>query len=74
MTEQELRALVREAIERHLGRPAGLSAAGQPAFESRHPSHLLAAVSPGGNVGDGTCLIEPVAQCCRCRHCQSYGH
>ncbi len=69
MNEQDVRALVREAIERHLGRPEkrGLT-------PSSHPSHILLNVLQGSEVDDGMCVIEPAVRCHHCGFCQSYGH
>ena len=75
MNEQDVRALVREAIERHrppfdstpLVRSAGLQA-------GHHPSHILLNVLPGSDVEDGMCVIEPRVRCNHCGFCQSYGH
>jgi len=71
MTEQELRALVREAIAKH-------AAAAQPApvplaAVRLHPSHALIAL-PAGSEGDGLCIIEPAVQCNHCGYCKSLGH
>ena len=74
MTEDELRALVRDAIGRHLGggaeaRPA--AAAPTPPWRA-HPSFgrfLLVR-----DEGDSQCLIEPSVRCNHCGFCQSYGH
>ena len=90
MNEQDVRALVREAIERHLGRP---EKRGRESFspeprenDSRplfsdypsplapHPSHLLLTVLPGSEADDGTCVIEPAVRCNHCGFCQSLGH
>jgi hypothetical protein len=68
MNEQDIRALVREAIERHLGRP------GRSEDGSRHPSHILLNVLPGSDVDEGACVIEPAVRCNHCGFCQSYGH
>ena len=69
MTEQELRALVREAIARHTGET---SAAPQPDA----PLHLSHAVFPlsRGSDDDGACVIEPSVRCNHCGYCVSYGH
>jgi hypothetical protein len=86
MNEQDVRALVREAIERHLGRPersakaehydnpvpGHVRSAGLQAGE--HPSHTLLRVVPGSDVDDGMCVIEPSVRCNHCGFCQSYGH
>ena len=79
MNEQDVRALVREAIERHLGRPnAGEHAVRNSqltiANAAPHPSHVLLTVLPGSEVDDGMCVIEPRVRCNHCGFCQSYGH
>jgi hypothetical protein len=71
MTEQELRALVRDAIARHAGRP--LSNQPPVATLHQHPSHGLFAVPTGADT-DGPCVIEPTVQCTHCGYCKSYGH
>ena len=76
MTEEELRALIRESIARHLGdesprAPAG--AAGPGAAFREHASHSLLPLARGGD-GDGACLIEPSVRCNHCGYCLSYGH
>ncbi len=84
MNEQDVRALVREAIERHLGRPdekkgrvlfspEPLEKSTRPFF-SDHASHILLKVVPGSQVDDGMCVIEPAVRCNHCGFCQSYGH
>ena len=80
MTEQELRALVREAITRHLsGATAQCLSVAAPSHRSpvqpalMHSSHALFTV-PDGSEGDGPCLIEPAVMCTHCGYCRSYGH
>lgn len=70
MNEQDVRALVREAIERHLGPEKRLRS--RSVFN--HPSHILLNVLPGSAVDDGMCVIEPAVRCNHCGFCQSYGH
>jgi hypothetical protein len=83
MTEQELRALVREAIARHVGgsgglpsheastdRPARLEGPG-PAYVDA--SHTMFRVLDGSQT-DGPCIIEPAVMCNHCGYCKSYGH
>ena len=72
MTEDQLRAVVREAIARHTGRPAA-SAAPPFAVMHRHVSHAMFAV-PAGADTDGPCVIEPAVACNHCGFCKSYGH
>jgi hypothetical protein len=72
MDEQALRALVREAVAKHLG-------GGQPSPDLRplafggpaqQASHYRYALPPS----DGPCLIEPGVQCNHCGYCESHGH
>jgi hypothetical protein len=79
MNEQDVRTLVREAIERHLGRPhagRGLIRDTHVSMSNAesHPSHVLLSVLPGSEVEDGMCVIEPRVRCSHCGFCQSYGH
>ena len=88
MNEEDVRALVREAIERHLGRPSqGVRGEGRGESVTRtrdpyplpltprplHPSHIVLNVASGGE-DDGMCVIEPAVRCNHCGFCQSYGH
>jgi hypothetical protein len=82
MTDDELRALVRAAIARHLGGEVGGERSATaavppdvrpaPAWRS-HPSFGRLLVSAGREDG-GPCFIEPSVQCNHCGFCQSYGH
>ena len=75
LTDQELRALVREsiarlrtpspAVEQPLERPAAVATV--------HTSHVRFLLGPGGDES-GACLIEPSVRCTHCGYCQSYGH
>jgi hypothetical protein len=82
VTDAELRALVRDAVRRHLGdgapapsaAPSGLPILTEPHADSpwrHHASHVqyLTLV----NVGDA-CLIEPGVECNHCGYCKSHGH
>lgn len=79
MTDDELRAIVRDAVQRHLGgRATGSPETSRPlppsddgAHWRQHPSHVqyLTLV----NVGDA-CLIEPAVECNHCGYCKSHGH
>ena len=76
MTESELRALIRAAVERHLGASATPAQAAAPSSVARpvamtHISHGLYLTLPTG--GDA-CLIEPAVPCNHCGFCQSHGH
>ena len=72
IADQELRALVREAIARHA------EATPEPPLPSpltfrHHVSHGLLPLLRGAD-GDGACLIEPSVRCNHCGYCLSYGH
>jgi hypothetical protein len=70
MNDDELRALVRESVQRHLGGP-GRSPAPVPG--RTHASHARFEILVGADTG-GPCLIEPSVPCTHCGYCQSYGH
>ncbi len=74
MNEQELRALVREAIERHLGRPERDSPRSPRNSVDPHASHVMLNVLPGSGLDGGMCVIEPAVRCNHCGFCKSYGH
>ena len=73
MTEAELRALVREAISRHVAGTATRPSHVRPLAPPHHASHGLFVV-PDGSDGEGPCLIEPAVTCNHCGYCKSYGH
>jgi hypothetical protein len=76
MTEQELRALVREAIARHLEGPGGAPGPAPSVFVpvasvvQAHLSHAKFALPALGE----SCIIEPTVACNHCGFCKSYGH
>jgi hypothetical protein len=72
MTEQELRALIRDAIAKAgVGgaKPAPYAPASAPIV---HSSHALFTLPPGDP--EGRCVIEPGVACNHCGYCKSYGH
>ena len=72
MTDQELRAMIRDSIVRHAG-GAGRPAADPVSAFSEHVSHLRLPVVRGAD-DDGACIIEPAVRCNHCGFCQSLGH
>lgn len=75
MTEEDLRALVRQAVARHLsaaGPGAGASSRPDASAPGVHPSfgRYLLPREPGDG---GACLIEPAVKCNHCGFCQSHG-
>jgi hypothetical protein len=77
MNDQELRALVRDAVARHLSRgasavPAAVSAPlDARAIGGPHPSHALYLTIVNT---DDSCVIEPSVRCNHCGYCKSHGH
>ena len=76
MHEDDLRALIRDAVARHLGTTSGEDArasAPRAAQWKAHASHgrfvFLAPTDP-----DAPCVVEPQVRCHHCGFCQSYGH
>jgi hypothetical protein len=73
MNEDQLRALVRDAIARHLTGDSGRfqpPTFAEPLTFSSHASHFRYSLPDSG----GPCLIEPAVQCNHCGYCQSHGH
>ena len=74
MTEQELRAMVRDAIARQAGRSAVPPPPVVPVNLLRRHASFATFVVPAGADQDGACLIEPAVSCNHCGYCKSYGH
>ena len=72
MTEEELRAIVRDVIARQAGSASAASPM-PPLSLKQHSSHALFVVAAGADTG-GACLIEPAVRCNHCGYCQSFGH
>jgi len=77
MTEQQLRALVREALTRYVNNQTDVPRPPAPAAGASplrvHPSHGLYMI-PDGGADDGPCVIEPSVPCNHCGYCKSHGH
>jgi hypothetical protein len=80
MTDDELRALVRDAIVRHLT-PASARADQPASYGGASPAPLWRShasfgkyLLPTGTDQDGPCLIEPTVTCNHCGYCLSHGH
>jgi hypothetical protein len=71
ISDQELRAMVRDAVARH-GRHQ-IDESTPTAASRSHSSHGLLPLVTGGDP-EGRCLIEPTVQCNHCGYCQSMGH
>jgi hypothetical protein len=70
MNEDALRALVREAVARHLSAGAVTRPHDHPLTLTSHPSHYRYVLPPS----EGPCVIEPGVQCNHCGYCESHGH
>lgn len=73
MNEEALRALIRDAVARHM---TGAPAQPEPPFATpvtlhADPSHYRYSNLPESG---GPCLIEPGVPCNHCGYCQSHGH
>jgi hypothetical protein len=80
MTDDELRGLIRAAIQRHLG-----SSASAPAQPSELRRDAASGRGAEGMVSisfaqypiertDTMCIIEPAVQCNHCGFCKCHGH
>lgn len=78
MNDDELRSVIRAAIQRHMGPAASASA--PPTAELRRD-----AVGPDVPLsfakyqlarpdGDTMCIVEPAVQCNHCGYCKCHGH
>jgi hypothetical protein len=72
ISDQELRAMVRDAIARADRAQLAPSPSVPPAFRT-HASHAMLSLVTGGDA-DGQCLIEPAVPCNHCGFCRSLGH
>ena len=77
MTDEELRALVRQTIARR-SMPGGPgktshSLSHAPLKAGEWSSHALFEIWSGADA-DGPCLIEPSVTCNHCGYCKSMGH
>jgi hypothetical protein len=80
MTDDELRALIRSAIQKHMGGEATApTPISSPAIRLKPDAPLNVSLSFGQyrlerGVGETECLIEPSVQCNHCGFCKCHGH
>lgn len=83
MNDDELRLLIRAAIQRHMGSvsapSASAPAAAQPELRRDASFAGGSSVSFGQyrlerSDGDAMCIIEPAVQCNHCGFCKCHGH
>ena len=72
MTDDELRALVRESIGKQLGAHPAPPRPVPPATHPHHASHALYLIPRDDEAGP--CVIEPDVPCTHCNYCKSHGH
>jgi hypothetical protein len=74
MTEDELRALVRQAIARvQQGTRTTNPRTVEPSNHLALGSHAMFHVASGADQ-EGPCIIEPAVPCNHCGYCKSLGH
>jgi len=75
MNDEQLRALVRAAIAKHVGGAEPPRQPPPPMTVLRlHASHGMFTTLTDGAADDGPCVIEPAVMCNHCGYCKSYGH
>lgn len=75
MNEDELRALVRAAIQRHLAvEQAPHSVPVDLTADATRLSMSFAQYSLERPAGDTMCIIEPAVRCNHCGFCKCHGH
>ena len=77
MTDDELRLVIRGAIQRHL--QAGASAPAAPAVQAVRREPVAASMSFAQYrieraAGDTTCVVEEHVPCNHCGFCKCHGH
>ena len=72
MNDDDLRALIRAAIQRHMGTAAPEAPVVRP--QSQPISLSFGQYRLERAAGDTSCLIEPAVQCNHCGFCKCHGH
>jgi hypothetical protein len=79
MNDDELRQLIRAAIQRHMGGEPAVTDSGASGFSRTVAAPAPISLSFGQYrleraAGDTSCLIEPAVQCNHCGFCKCHGH
>jgi hypothetical protein len=79
MNDDELRALIRAAIQRHMGESPASQGIRLKPDTTTIVAEMPVSISFGQYrleraAGDTSCLIEPAVQCNHCGFCKCYGH
>jgi hypothetical protein len=81
MNDEELRSLIRAAIQRHMHADPDVSGASgfSRIVPAPAPTPVAVSISFGQYrleraAGDTSCLIEPAVQCNHCGFCKCHGH
>lgn len=72
MNDEELRALIRAAVERHLR--SGATAAPVQELRREGPPASMAFGQYQLERADTMCIIEPAVRCNHCGFCKCHGH
>lgn len=79
MTDDDIRSLVRVAIQKHLGAPSRGASLDAPGTLPAAPQPPVLSISfsryalPRAE-DDTMCMIEPAVKCNHCGYCQCHGH
>jgi hypothetical protein len=80
MDEASLRALVREAVARHVAAPRAPGSGVDALGGGSRPIHATPSADASHHIylhlttGTDACLIEPAVECTHCGYCKSHGH
>jgi len=77
MNEDELRALIRQAVDKHLGSVRSAEAPQDEQARRRTSAEVSIAFGQyqlERAAGDTSCLIEPAVRCNHCGFCKCHGH
>jgi len=74
MTDDEIRALVRNAVARHLGAATTAPPPPGPSAPMRSVPMAFGRYPLSREAGETACIIEPAVRCDHCGYCQSHGH
>lgn len=76
MTDDELRALIRGAIHKHMGSASASTpqVLAEPVRLKPDPHMSFAQYQIARTDGDTMCIVEPAVQCNHCGFCKCHGH
>lgn len=74
MNDDELRALIRAAVQKHVGSASAPAAPMAPRRDSAPVAMSFAQYVLNRADGDTMCIVEPAVQCNHCGFCKCHGH